>query len=210
MHCSCWLLWTAGSSPGQKPHGSSVSAAALTCSVRPKHSVTVQMPSPPEEPPRRRMALQRARLRCGCTALMAASSGMPFMLRSHVASLNSCARKPTGGVNSVWSLPCSRQASSDSPGCHTHIFLCFLYCQISQQRPHLKNAGVLCKLCPAKNMEAQQSAGSFSATRWVLKDAELERQDSERQECQGDQCGGPKKAAMSCTLCYERMAAENC
>ena len=62
-----------------------------TCRLQANASVTVHTPSPPELP-RRRMALQRARLRCGCVALMAASSGMPFMLRSHVASRNSCAR----------------------------------------------------------------------------------------------------------------------
>jgi len=62
-----------------------------TCRLQANASVTVHTPSPPELP-RRRMALQRAKLRCGCTALMAASSGMPFMLRSHVASRNSCTR----------------------------------------------------------------------------------------------------------------------
>jgi len=66
------------------------------CRQQPNVSVTVHTPPLSPAPHRRRAALQRARLRCGCRALMAASRGRPSRLRSQSPSSYSCAASVTG------------------------------------------------------------------------------------------------------------------
>ncbi len=131
------FVTAAGLLPGTAPRAAHTRVherrPSRACRQQPNVSVTVHTP-PLSASHRRRAALQRARLRCGCRALMAASRGRPSRLRSHSASSYSCAASVTGiqtpcswGSARCWLrralLRCWRTDRVQAPFCEAQLLL---------------------------------------------------------------------------------------